>query len=350
MRLAVLLLLVLGLLGCEALYGGLSGHNPGYCRGCTADQVCNDKGFCVSADGGAADADGGPPAMRVELLPVSVDNLKPNLRALTVLNEDEVWIGGASNAVVRVSRPVSGGAYKLDNFAGGLGLTSETVAMASNAASVGLLFRSGGYLFLERATVASVFAGSLGPETITGGALVLPERTVFTAGASLRRLRGGILETVLTALSGFSAVVVANADAGVAVGPKGLIQTVGPGDALPTTGVTSEDLLAVDQVPSGTVVAVGNNATLLRMDAAKLTQHLREPGGPTLRGVWINRPEDVWVVGDGGTVRRYNQQGYVTFPLPQGVNANLYAVKGVRTVNGPVVFAVGDQGTVLRIQ
>ena len=145
MRLAVLLLLVLGLLGCEALYGGLSGHNPGYCRGCTADQVCNDKGFCVSADGGAADADGGPPAMRVELLPVSVDNLKPNLRALTVLNEDEVWIGGASNAVVRVSRPVSGGAYKLDNFAGGLGLTSETVAMASNAASVGLLFRSGGY-------------------------------------------------------------------------------------------------------------------------------------------------------------------------------------------------------------
>lgn len=349
MRLAVLLLLVLGLLGCEALYGGLSGHNPGYCRGCTADQVCNDKGFCVSADGGAADADGGPPAMRVELLPVSVDNLKPNLRALTMINEDEVWIGGASNAVVRVSRPVSGGAYKLDNFAGVLGLTSETVAMASNAASVGLLFRSGGYLFLERATVAPVLAGSLGPETITGGALVLPERTLFTAGASLRRLRAGILETVLTAQFGFSTVVVANADEGVAVGPKGLIQTIGPADAQPITA-TSEDLLAVDQVPSGTVVAVGANAALVRLDASKVTQNLREPGGPTLRGVWINRPEDVWVVGDGGTVRRYNQQGYVSFPLPQGVNANLYAVKGVRTVNGPLVFAVGDQGTVLRIQ
>lgn len=350
MRLAVLLLLMLGLSGCEALYGGLSGHNPGYCRGCTADQVCNDKGFCVSADGGAG-IDGGAGGMRVEVLPVSVDNLKPNLRALTVLNEDEVWVGGASNAVVRVSRPVSGGAYKLDNFAGGLGLTSDTVAMASNAASVGLLFRSGGYLFFERGTAAPSLAGSLPAELLNGGALILPERTVIAVGVTLRRLRNNsALDTVLTAPAGLNAVVAANADSGVAVGANGLIAGIGPGDPLPTTGMTNEALLAVDQVPSGTIVAVGSGATLVRLEAGRLTQNLSETGGPTLRGVWINRPDDVWVVGDGGTVRRYNLQGYVTYPLLASASVNLYAVRGVRTVSGPVVFAVGDQGTVLRIQ
>jgi len=61
-----------------------------------------------------------------------------------------------------------------------------------------------------------------------------------------------------------------------------------------------------------------------------------------LNDVWASGPEDVFVVGDGGTISHYNGIAWQT--MESGVTKNLKAVWG----SGPnEVYAVGDGGTIL---
>jgi photosystem II stability/assembly factor-like uncharacterized protein len=62
-----------------------------------------------------------------------------------------------------------------------------------------------------------------------------------------------------------------------------------------------------------------------------------------LTGVWGSGPNDVWVVGDEGTILRWN--GSTWMPSSSGTRERLSAVWG----SGPNdVWIAGDYGTVLR--
>jgi len=62
----------------------------------------------------------------------------------------------------------------------------------------------------------------------------------------------------------------------------------------------------------------------------------------TLRSIWSNTNTNAWVVGDGGTIRRWN--GVAWAPHTSNTTAHLRGVWGTGTTN---VWAVGDGGTIL---
>jgi len=61
-----------------------------------------------------------------------------------------------------------------------------------------------------------------------------------------------------------------------------------------------------------------------------------------LHGVWGPRADDVWVVGDAGTILHRTAAGWV--PSPSGTARNLWSLAG--TSDGEV-WAVGAAGTIL---
>ena len=62
----------------------------------------------------------------------------------------------------------------------------------------------------------------------------------------------------------------------------------------------------------------------------------------TLHDVWTDGPGDVWVVGDGGLILRYD--GTSWHKIPSGTQANLNSVWGP---SGTDLWTVGDSGTAL---
>lgn len=65
--------------------------------------------------------------------------------------------------------------------------------------------------------------------------------------------------------------------------------------------------------------------------------------GLPLRGVWGSSGNDVFAVGDAGTILHYN--GFTWSAVSSGTTRNL---AGVWVSPGRNAFAVGDSGTVLR--
>src|SRR3569832_2924384 len=62
-----------------------------------------------------------------------------------------------------------------------------------------------------------------------------------------------------------------------------------------------------------------------------------------LWGVWGIHSNDVWVVGDSGTILKWDGSSWTT--QASGTTRSLFAVRGVDTNN---VWAVGEDGTILK--
>jgi photosystem II stability/assembly factor-like uncharacterized protein len=105
---------------------------------------------------------------------------------------------------------------------------------------------------------------------------------------------------------------------------------------------TTRQLDGVWCSPNGDVFAVGDGGTILRYNG---TYWSPMTSGTTehLHGVWGNSAGDVFAVGDNGTILRYN--GTYWSPMTSSTDRNLYAVWGSSSDN---VFAVGESGTILR--
>lgn len=93
--------------------------------------------------------------------------------------------------------------------------------------------------------------------------------------------------------------------------------------------------------PDGSVFAVGNG--VLRRAEGLWTSESVPP--MNWYGVWGRDAEDVYVVGDGGTILHYDGTDWTA--MNSGTGVQLYGVSG--TATGPV-YAVGQSGTVLQLE
>jgi len=89
------------------------------------------------------------------------------------------------------------------------------------------------------------------------------------------------------------------------------------------------------------VFAVGDGGLIYRFDGATWTRMTNNSTG-FLVGVWGSSPTNVFTVGDAGTILRYD--GSAWSPMSSGTTRVLLGVWGT----GNTVFAVGEAGTVLR--
>lgn len=106
-------------------------------------------------------------------------------------------------------------------------------------------------------------------------------------------------------------------------------------------------LRSVSVLPGGDAWAVGSNGTIQRRDArtgAWLPLPPSDGGSGTLFGVWARSADEVWIVGERGTVRRWDGAGLRT--LSSGATGALLAVTGDRASGE--VWIGGQGGRVLR--
>ena len=93
----------------------------------------------------------------------------------------------------------------------------------------------------------------------------------------------------------------------------------------------------------GQDVWIAGEAGVWRFDGSSWQQVMSN--GPTrlrvVRDIWIESPDQVWLVGDHGLIRRWTRDGLVRYDLP---GANLIAVHGSM---GSDVWAVGEHGRML---
>jgi hypothetical protein len=90
------------------------------------------------------------------------------------------------------------------------------------------------------------------------------------------------------------------------------------------------------------VYAVGEGGTVLRYDGVRWYA-LPNPTTKTLRAVWGTDPTDVYVVGEEGSLFRYNGSAWTT--LDSKTTALLIGLSGTR--GGGYVFAVGTTATIV---
>jgi hypothetical protein len=89
------------------------------------------------------------------------------------------------------------------------------------------------------------------------------------------------------------------------------------------------------------VLVVGVGGTIKRFDGAEWT-FLESPALENLNAVFGRSPQDVWAVGDRGTVIRYDGTAWTA--VPTGIDRNLYDVWGPDPDN---LWVVGELGTIL---
>ncbi|MDM8549267.1 hypothetical protein QUF72_04280 [Desulfobacterales bacterium HSG2] len=105
------------------------------------------------------------------------------------------------------------------------------------------------------------------------------------------------------------------------------------------TGI--ETLYDVWGTSAENVYVVGQSGTILHYDGETLT--LMESGTYfELRGIWGSSADDIFAVGGGGTIIRYDGKEWT--PMDSGSDAWFNSVWGV---SGSDVFAVGDGGVIL---
>jgi photosystem II stability/assembly factor-like uncharacterized protein len=107
-------------------------------------------------------------------------------------------------------------------------------------------------------------------------------------------------------------------------------------------------LFGVHGTSKNDVFAVGFNGKFLRYNAAGDTWDSINSGvSRELVGVWARSPTDVWMVGGGGILQRFN--GSLMFPISLGITTDLYAVHGYVSQTGqPIVYAGGKGGGIRR--
>jgi hypothetical protein len=126
-----------------------------------------------------------------------------------------------------------------------------------------------------------------------------------------------------------------------AVGEAGTIMHYNGATWTPMLSGTTEDLYAVTTMTSSDVFAAGDGG-VIHYDGVGWRQTL---GETSLRGIWGTTPSSVFAVGDEGTVVRYDGETWTE--VDSGTTSNL---RGVWGSSPSEVFAVGDNGTVLRYQ
>lgn len=109
-----------------------------------------------------------------------------------------------------------------------------------------------------------------------------------------------------------------------------------------TDALTFADLHGIHGQGNQDVYAVGDDGTVIRRDA---TGWSLSPTGvtETLRDVFVVSPLDVYLVGDGGRMLRGADDAWT--PVDVGTSANL---RGIWAEHATRVIAVGDAGTILR--
>lgn len=96
--------------------------------------------------------------------------------------------------------------------------------------------------------------------------------------------------------------------------------------------------------PVGAFAAVGETGTALQF-ADGTWACPTQAAAATLRGVFGAAPNDLWAVGDRGTLSHYDGKSWTQQQPPGGFTGSLYAISGRSAKD---IWAVGEQGTVLR--
>lgn len=128
-----------------------------------------------------------------------------------------------------------------------------------------------------------------------------------------------------------------------AVGDDGVVlSSFGGGEWVALDAGTTVDLHAIDGAAENDVWVVGDKGTILHYDGTTWTP-VESGVEIALWGVWVAPNGDVFVVGNNGYALRGGVDGFSL--LPTGVDANLYAVYGRSATD---VWAVGNRGQVIR--
>ena len=116
----------------------------------------------------------------------------------------------------------------------------------------------------------------------------------------------------------------------------GIWQTVDPG--------TARDLNGVWASSASDVWAVGDGGTIRRFDGQRWSA-VASGSKHDLHGVWGSAAHEVWAVGKRGTIVRFDGQRWA--PQPSPTARDRAAVWGRRDTRGSYLWAVGESGAVL---
>lgn len=105
---------------------------------------------------------------------------------------------------------------------------------------------------------------------------------------------------------------------------------------------TRDDLLGIWVRSASDIYVVGNTGTILRYDGRAWVP-MTSGTSRDLHSVWGSSGANVFVVGGGGTILHYDGKGWVS--MPSGTDNDLYGIWGSSAND---VFAVGRAGTILR--
>lgn len=130
-------------------------------------------------------------------------------------------------------------------------------------------------------------------------------------------------------------------------GAAGLLVRYVPGGIPIYPGQTTNTSANLNAVWAGTtaIYMVGDGGTIVKRQAGSGQDGVAMPSGTTanLRSVWGANDQNIFVVGDGGTVLKGD--GTTWTKLPARTIRTLYGVAGADT---STIFAVGEAGTALR--
>ena len=130
------------------------------------------------------------------------------------------------------------------------------------------------------------------------------------------------------------------------VGKSGTILRYAKGVWSPVKSVTYKDLHAIWSTTDGShVFAAGAYGTIVHTTGGADNWSIQPTGTvKALRGIWGASASNVFAVGDNGTILRFNGSKWTI--MNSETLENLTAVWGV--AGSSIVFAVGDNGTILR--
>lgn len=343
------LALLLPWLGCEGLYGGLRTDNPNHClnKACSTGLECQASGLCAAPDGATP--------LTPELSPVEHANTSDALIGAYSPTRGTLYVA-ATNANLWRHTPEVGAPTSLSKL-----LTDVGVDQAQRV--TGLCGSPGALILTTGSADAAYFALPAGPAKgkqvpLPLGALngcfiappLAPSKPVALLVGSrvLSYVEGGAVvprllvdlnlpaTTVLTSVWGVSAE-----DAWV-VGSKGVLaHIVGMKATTLKTGVTDE--LRGVHGSGSQVWAVGELSSVFHTEGMTASAVQLDSNKTRLNGVWAQSEQDVWVVGDSGTVWRGSGLSFRS--VTSGTKKNLLAVTGNAAGE---VWIVGEGGTILR--
>jgi hypothetical protein len=110
------------------------------------------------------------------------------------------------------------------------------------------------------------------------------------------------------------------------------------------TSTTTQDLNGVWGSSSTNVFAVGDGGTVLKYNGATWSA-MSSTTSENLNSIWGDSASEVYAVGDSGTILRYNGLWWSTVTYPSGENLN--GIWGIDNGTAMHIYAVGDSGTIL---